>query len=99
MKRTLFLAALAGVLALALSGCDYGYADGEDPALLDEGTGTLEYGLRADDEAASESGLYEQPSLPASGSSPSYTIYVQSSGSAPVTGLPVQHPDPKPWKK
>lgn len=101
MKRSIFLAALFGALALALAGCDYGYADGEDPALEgDDGTGTLELGLRADDPATDSERLGSSV-LDPSGAPTTVTFgYVAGTGSgtAPVPSLPVQHPDPKPWK-
>ena len=98
MRRLTFLVILG---ALALVGCDYGYADGEDPAAYDDGTGTLEYGLRADDEpeAGVEADRFEQPGLSTTGAPAISVGYVTSTGTAPVSSLPVQHPDPKPWKK
>ncbi len=98
MKRFLVLAALGCTLALALAGCDYGYDEGEDPGLLDESWGTEQFGLRVDDESA-ETERYDAPPLIPSAPGAAVSVgYVQSQGAMPAS-LPVQHPDPKPWKK
>lgn len=100
MKNLLFALSLACTLALAVTGCDYGIEADEDPALLDEQWGTMEYGLRVDDEGAEavEADRYEQDLLPAAGVVLPVG-YVQGPNPNPSSGLPVQHPDPKPWKK
>jgi|GEM_PF-2886400 len=103
MRSLTITFALACALALAVSGCDYGVADGEDPSLLDESWGTEEYGLRVDDEGAEgvegvDADRYEQGVLPATGVVLPVG-YVQGPSPASSSGLPVQHPDPKPWKK
>jgi hypothetical protein len=97
MKPFLVLALLGFALAFGVAGCDYGYAEGEDPSQVDESWGMEEYGLRVDDEAEGE--RLEPVSLPAAPGVPLSVRYVQVPNPSSSGSLPVQHPDPKPWKK
>jgi hypothetical protein len=89
----LVLGALA--FAGATPGCDYGYAAYEDPASLDHEWTEEQHGLRGEEGAGER--LEQQ--VPCGPDSTLPACYVPSQQQPQGgSGMPVHHPDPKPWK-
>lgn len=98
--RHWILVVLGLALGVGLTGCDYGVAEWEDPAAVDEeGIENLESwdaALRGEgedlDAERRESITGGAPSALLGG----YVVAPSSAGANP--SAPVAHPDPKPWK-